>query len=565
MMTVIYGTLLFVAIVVLIYLAQKDQDNIDIYQWSMLLIMSVVITAYWLRSQVETADGAYILQCFAYFDSTYLFCVVILYLLHIIGVRAWPWVKIVLYGLASLHELIILFCYHTDLYYSSIFLMETSMGTAVRTVAGPLKILHLAYIAMMVGVLAAVVALAVRRRGTYPLPHFAAYLVLPLLTMVLYGVELWLDAGFSLLPVLYGAAAVMIAFQYDKAHAYDIGYLMAESHKADEEKGYLAVTPEGDFLACNQRCRDFLPFLRSLQVDERLPAEEELGRKILKFLDAYEKGYAMRTKYKLGDMTCIATVVPWGLGRSSGRQGYLLEIYDGTEDQRNLDILSDFNRSLNEEVQEKTMNIREIQHKIVLGMADLIENRDSNTGGHVRRTSDIISIIVAEILRQGKLHLTEQQGRDIIRAAPTHDIGKIAIENSILNKPGRFTDEEYAIMKTHSAKSGEFVKILLEGVERASFVQVAYNVARYHHERWDGRGYPEGLVGSMIPLEARIMAVADVYDALVSKRVYKEPMSFEKSAAIMCEGMGTQFDPRLKEVFLGCRKELEAYYLAHDR
>ena len=116
MMTVIYGTLLFVAIVVLIYLAQKDQDNIDIYQWSMLLIMSVVITAYWLRSQVETADGAYILQCFAYFDSTYLFCVVILYLLHIIGVRAWPWVKIVLYGLASLHELIILFCYHTGFF-----------------------------------------------------------------------------------------------------------------------------------------------------------------------------------------------------------------------------------------------------------------------------------------------------------------------------------------------------------------------------------------------------------------------------------------------------------------
>ena len=228
-------------------------------------------------------------------------------------------------------------------------------------------------------------------------------------------------------------------------------------------------------------------------------------------------------------------------------------------------LLSDFNRSLNEEVQEKTRNIKEIQRKVVLGMADLIDNRDSNTGGHVRRTSDIISIIVAEILRQGKLHLTEQQGRDIIRAAPTHDIGKIAIENSILNKPGRFTDEEYAIMKTHSAKSGEVVKILLEGVERASFVQVAYNVARYHHERWDGRGYPEGLVGSMIPLEARIMAVADVYDALVSKRVYKEPMSFEKSAAIMCEGMGTQFDPRLKAVFLGCRKELEAYYLAHDR
>ena len=198
-------------------------------------------------------------------------------------------------------------------------------------------------------------------------------------------------------------------------------------------------------------------------------------------------------------------------------------------------------------------------------MADLIENRDSNTGGHVRRTSDIISIIVAEILRQGKLPLTEQQGRDIIRAAPTHDLGKISIENNILNKPGQITEEEFAIMKLHAAKSGELVKILLDGVERESFVQVAYNVARYHHERWDGRGYPEGLVGSMIPLEARIMAVADVYDALVSKRIYKEPLSFEKTAAIMCEGMGTHFDPRLKPVFLGCREELEQYYQQHGR
>ena len=131
------------------------------------------------------------------------------------------------------------------------------------------------------------------------------------------------------------------------------------------------------------------------------------------------------------------------------------------------------------------------------------------------------------------------------------------IDSSILNKPGRFTPEEYEIMKTHSPKSGEMVMILLDGIEEDRFVKVAYNVARYHHERWDGKGYPEGLVGTMIPLEARIMAVADVYDALVSKRVYKEPMSFEKSAAIMCEGMGTQFDPNMKPIFLGCRERLE--------
>jgi len=143
-----------------------------------------------------------------------------------------------------------------------------------------------------------------------------------------------------------------------------------------------------------------------------------------------------------------------------------------------------------------------------------------------------------------------------------HDLGKVSIDSGILNKPARLTPEEYAIMKTHSTISGQMVKILLEGVEEESLVHTAYRLARHHHERWDGKGYPDGLVGETIPIEARIMAVADVYDALVSKRVYKEPMSFEQAARIMCEGMGTQFDPNMRIVFLRCRKELEAYYAA---
>ena len=138
----------------------------------------------------------------------------------------------------------------------------------------------------------------------------------------------------------------------------------------------------------------------------------------------------------------------------------------------------------------------------------------------------------------------------------------VSSDSGILNKPARLTPEEYAVMKTHSVLSGQMVKILLEGVEEESLVRTAYRLARHHHERWDGKGYPDGLVGETIPLEARIMAVADVYDALVSKRVYKEPMSFEQAARIMCEGMGTQFDPNMRVVFLRCRKDLEQYYAA---
>ena len=133
-------------------------------------------------------------------------------------------------------------------------------------------------------------------------------------------------------------------------------------------------------------------------------------------------------------------------------------------------------------------------------------------------------------------------------------------DSNILNKPARLTPEEFTIMKTHSTISGQMVRILLEGMEEEHLVETAYHVARFHHERWDGKGYPEGLVGEMIPLEARIMAVADVYDALVSKRVYKEPMSYEKAAQIMQEGMGTQFDPNMHLVFLSCQSRLEHYY-----
>lgn len=267
-------------------------------------------------------------------------------------------------------------------------------------------------------------------------------------------------------------------------------------------------------------------------------------------------------RYRLGDLTCECDISYFSLHEGGDRHGYLLDIHDATEEQEAYDLIQSYNDRLNEEVREKTENIRDMQRKIVLGMAGIIENRDNNTGGHIKRTSDIIKIIVDEIMARGSMDISEQMAEDIVRAAPTHDLGKVAIDNSILNKPGKFTDEEYAIMKTHSTKSGEMVMILLDGVEEERFVKVAYNVARYHHERWDGRGYPEGLVGTMIPLEARIMAIADVYDALVSKRVYKDPMSFEKSASIMCECMGTQFDPNLKAVFLGCREKLEEYYIA---
>ena len=141
-----------------------------------------------------------------------------------------------------------------------------------------------------------------------------------------------------------------------------------------------------------------------------------------------------------------------------------------------------------------------------------------------------------------------------------HDLGKIAVDDAILRKPGRFTPEEFEQMKKHAAEGARIVDQILKDTDDDEFHRIAVNVAHYHHERWDGSGYPEKLAGEQIPLEARIMAIADVYDALVSKRVYKESMPFDKADEIIMEGMGSQFDPGLKECYCAARPKLEEYY-----
>ena len=149
---------------------------------------------------------------------------------------------------------------------------------------------------------------------------------------------------------------------------------------------------------------------------------------------------------------------------------------------------------------------------------------------------------------------------NLIKAAPLHDIGKIAVDDEVLRKPGRFTPEEFEQMKLHAPEGAKVLHSILRDTNDASFKVLAENVAHFHHERMDGSGYPDGLKGDAIPVEARIMAIADVYDALVSKRVYKEAMSFEKADGIIMDGMGKHFDKKLEKYYVAARPKLEAFY-----
>ena len=193
-------------------------------------------------------------------------------------------------------------------------------------------------------------------------------------------------------------------------------------------------------------------------------------------------------------------------------------------------------------------------------MATMVESRDNSTGGHIRRTSEVMRMLTEEIKKDNVLNLSGGMIRNLIKAAPMHDLGKIAVDDQILRFEGRYEPWQFEKMKAHAKEGARIVRSILEGTDDEAFRQVAENMAHYHHERWDGSGYPEGLKGEAIPIEARIMAIADVYDALVSKRVYKDSMPFDKADSIIMSGMGTQFDPSLERYYVAARPHLEAYY-----
>ncbi len=224
-------------------------------------------------------------------------------------------------------------------------------------------------------------------------------------------------------------------------------------------------------------------------------------------------------------------------------------------------LLHLYNTQLHKKVSEKTEHIQIIQDSIITGMASVVESRDNSTGGHIDRTSMVVKTFSKKLIEHSaELGIDEAFMNNVIKAAPMHDIGKIAVDDIVLRKPGKFTDEEYAKMKRHSAEGAKMLQKILSEVDDEYFKQIAVNVAQYNHERYDGKGYPNRVSGENIPLEARIMALADVFDALVSKRCYKDAFTYDKAFSIIEKGLGTQFDPILGRLFSECRPELEKLY-----
>jgi putative two-component system response regulator len=203
-------------------------------------------------------------------------------------------------------------------------------------------------------------------------------------------------------------------------------------------------------------------------------------------------------------------------------------------------------------IKESLRSVRKVHNATISVIANIVENRDEVTGGHIERTQRYLSLLVSELLRTGVYadEVSRWNLEILIPSAQLHDVGKINVSDLILNKPAKLTDEEFLKIKEHCADGERIIDGIISKAEEDKFLLHAKRFAGYHHEKWDGSGYPYGLSGEQIPLEGRIMAIADVYDALVCERPYKKPFTHEQALGIIKKDSGTHFDPKLVEAFL---------------
>lgn len=450
---------------------------------------------------------------------------------------------------------------NSGIYYKSVELLHEEGYSYLSKTYGPM---HILYPIMMLFYAVSMLALMYQ---AYKKRHHISFRIVTTMSVtcfsifVVYIMERVLGLKISLLSIGYLIGIYCLIKQFNYLNMYDMSSNIVTTVDKIKEYGYIVFDNHYRYINANAMIKEIFPEVKEWEVDKAIaPSDSFLYREVISYLMNYNEKENQNKKIRVGDSYFQLTIRDIEYGKK-GKIGYLLEFSDRTVEQKYYHAIEKYNSNLEKEVNEKTAHILHIKDMMVLGMADMVENRDNNTGGHIKRTSEVVRIFSDKLTPHCyEFGLNQEFLSLVVKAAPMHDLGKISISDAVLRKPGKYTEEEFAEMKKHTTEGARIVESILSGVEDDKFVQIAKNVAHYHHEKWNGQGYPCGIAGEEIPMEARIMALADVFDALVSKRCYKDAFSYDKAFIIIEESLGTHFDPKLGSIFLTCRKELEMLY-----
>ncbi len=558
----IYAILLCISLIMIIAMTVIGQrQNITQY---ILLFAAIMISIFgdYTISIADTLNMAIAGQNMVYLGGVFTPILVLFSTMKICRMKIPKALWITLVSLAATVLGFVFNVKNSNLYYKHLEIGEANGMTILIKERGPMHSLYMILLIGCVLLTFGVGVISYFKKSNVPYRTISFLLVTTGFTCASYLCERIFHLDFALLPFAYILDELVFIRLIQKISRYEITESIAATLSENSKHGYIVFNKKGQYIGSNETAKLFFPVLKFQRIDGYLDEEKApvLYEKFVKRMDSGGNADYEGMVEKDGRILKCALKTIYK-GSKKKKDGFMVEIQDDTQQQTYLRLLDNYNADLEKEVRDKTEHINLMQQKIVLGMADMIENRDSNTGGHVKRTSAVVRIFTEELKKRSKEYdFSDEFLLNVAKAAPMHDLGKIAVDDRILRKPGRFTDEEFEEMKKHSEKGSEIVEQILEGVEDEDFVLIAKNIAHYHHEKWNGTGYPTGISGIEIPPEARIMALADVFDALVSKRCYKEKMNYDDAFRIIEESLGSHFDPELGKMFLHCRAKLEMYY-----
>ena len=528
-------------------------------------LIPIANIGYLMTSMSTSVEGSLRSVQIVYIGGCFLHLFILYAIFSMCGIEMRRWIRTALFGLCVLMYSIILSIGYTDIFYKSYYLDTSGKIPILVKDYGFMHTVFYGVVALslITGIVTIVYSLAKKKQ----IPRLILLMIIipDILCTLSYFAGKIFPKEIDFVPLGYVLAEILFLLIAYRRNLYDISDTVIDSMIQEEAVGYISLDFNYRYLGSNDIANELIPELADMAIDEPFGYKPS-QRKVRHFIDSFTKErentfvFTEHSKDGNEDNDKIYNVSVNYLYDASRKRGYIITFTDDTANKKYISLLDSYNENLQQEVDEKTRHIVEMHDNLIMSLAMMVESRDNSTGGHIKRTSEGVRLLVDEILKEGTLPLPEKFCHDIVKAAPMHDLGKIAVDDAILRKPGRFTDEEYDIMKTHAAEGARVIHEILLNTDDESFKVVAENVAHYHHERWDGSGYPEKLSGEDIPIEARIMAIADVYDALVSKRVYKEAFDFQTADKIIMEGMGSQFDPQLKSAYVNARPKLEAYY-----
>ncbi len=558
-------TLLISVLLTIIYMF-KWHKSYNTYITIIFILIPITNTGALLMSMSESLEGALMATRISYIGGCYLSFFIINSIFDLCELKVSRLVRAAIFAHCTLLYTFVVTAGEGSLFYRHIAFSIVDGVPVFEKTYGPLHtVFVISIIAYAIASFVAIIYTGLKKKKVSN--HMLRLLYIPqLICLISYLFNKRFGIQIELVNAGYTIALFVFLLISDRLRLYDVEETAAHAMIKGTGTGVILLDNERLYLGSNQAAKEFFPSLKDQAIDKPF-ADSDVKNTVDNWIDDYEQNGRSSISFETGegDDERFFRIHISRLRGGVRKHGWQITAVDETKHRKYIALINNYNADLQREVDEKTLHIVEMHNNLILSMATMVESRDNSTGGHIKRTSECVRLLINEMKKDNRFDLSDDFCSNVIKAAPMHDLGKIAVDDAILRKPGRFTDEEFAVMKTHAAEGAKIVHEILKVTDNEGFKTVAENIAHYHHERWDGTGYPEGLSGESIPLEARIMAIADVYDALVSKRVYKESMSFEAADKIITEGMGKHFDPDLKNCYKAAKPHLEEYYSGIDR